>query len=291
LALAGLSRFARIAEKNSNVKREVGAHGKDHAALKTVPTIALNFVNLTDAKYLASGLVLNVERCVEVLDATLTRFNEQTGIPEKIVAWNEAGGNRQPPLEFPERGRLIFEIAQHRTADQKMLYTVALFECEKDPIKVPVVFISLHSPSLDIPMRVEIPLRALLRGGPPLRGTYSVYLHSLRADDGNEYIYYGITKRGWNKRFSEHIKSAMCDHSKRSLPQKLRELTGARARQLAGEDGQEPKLTGIISALCGVGLDRNSALAVEDRLIEKYSLSSKFIGGLNMISGTRIEPE
>jgi hypothetical protein len=32
--------FARIAENNSNVKHEVGAHGKDHAALKTVPTIA-----------------------------------------------------------------------------------------------------------------------------------------------------------------------------------------------------------------------------------------------------------
>lgn len=263
---------------------------EDNAASTTVPATALKFVNLPDTEYLTSGLVLNVKRCAEVLDALLTKFNEQTGIPDKIVAWNEAGGNRQPPLEFPERDRLIFEIAQHRTGDQRTLYTVALLECKKDPIKVPVVFISLHSPSLDIPMRVEIPLRALLRGGPPLKGTYSVYLHSLWADDGNEYIYYGITKRGWNKRFSEHIKAAMRDHSERSLPQKLRELTGARVKQLAGEGDQEPRLTGLISALCGVGLDRNSALAFEDHLIKKYSLSSKFIGGLNMISGTRLDP-
>lgn len=256
------------------------------AALTTIPATALKFVNLPDMQYLASGLVLNVKRCAEVLDATLTRFNEQTGILDKIVAWNEAGGNRQPPLEFPECDRLVFEISQYRTTHQRMLYTVTLFESKKDTIKVPVVFISLQSPSIDIPMRVEIPLRALLRGGPPLSGTYSVYLHSLLADDGNEYIYYGITKRGWNKRFSEHIKSAMRDHSKRSFPQKLRALTGARVKQSAGEDGQEAKLTGIVSALCGVGLDRNSALAIEDRLIKKYSLSSKFIGGLNMISGT-----
>jgi hypothetical protein len=194
-------------------------------------------------KYLTSGLVLNVERCAEVLDATLAQFNEQTGIPDKIVAWNEAGGNRRPPLEFPERGRLIFEIAQRRTAEQRMLYTVTLFESKDDTIKVPVAFISLQSPSHDIPMRVEIPLRALLRGGPPLDGTYSVYLHSLRADDGNEYIYYGITKRGWSKRFSEHIKSAMRDQSERALPQKLRELTAARVKQLVSEGAQEPKLT------------------------------------------------
>jgi len=263
---------------------------EDNAALTTIPATSLKFVNLPDMEYLASGLVLNVKRCAEVLDGLLTKFNEQTGIPDKIVAWNEAGGNRQPPLEFPERDRLIFDITQYLTAEKKTLYTVALFESKKDTIKVPAVFISLHSPSLDIPMRVEIPLRALLRGGPPLKGTFSVYLHSLRADDGNEYIYYGITKRGWNRRFSEHIKAAMRDRSERSLPQKLRELTEARVKQLAGEAGQEPKLTGLISALCGVGLDRNSALAFEDHLIKKYSLSSKFIGGLNMISGMRIEP-
>jgi hypothetical protein len=65
-------------------------------------------------------------------------------------------------------------------------------------------------------------------------------------------------------------------------------LTGARLKELTGQIHPEPTLTGIISALCAVGLDRNSALAAERHLIEKYSLSSKFIGGLNMISGPRV---
>jgi hypothetical protein len=166
-----------------------------------------------------------------------------------------------------------------------MLYTVALLERKDEKEKAPVVFISMQSPSLNIPMRVEIPLRALVSGGPPLRGKYAVYLHSLLADDGKEFIYYGITKRGWNRRFGEHVKAAVRDNSRRSLPRELRRLTGARLRELSGQNHQEPKLTGIISALCGVGLDRNSAMAAERHLIEKYSLSSKFIGGLNMISG------
>jgi hypothetical protein len=68
--------------------------------------------------------------------------------------------------------------------------------------------IRMHSPLLDIPMRLEIPLRAVIRGGPALYGTYSVYLHALLADDGTEFVYYGITKRGWNLRFAEHTKSA-----------------------------------------------------------------------------------
>ena len=37
----------------------------------------------------------------------------------------------------------------------------------------PTVFFSVHSPTLDIPMRTEIPQRALLIGNPPLAGTYS----------------------------------------------------------------------------------------------------------------------
>jgi hypothetical protein len=239
-------------------------------------------------QFLTSGLAINVRRCADVLDALLIKLNEQTGIPDNIVSWNETYGNRQGSLEFPDRGRLIFDIAQCLTANKEMLYTVALLERKDEKEKAPVVFISMQSPSLDIPMRVEIPLRALVRGGPPLRGTYTVYLHSLFADERKEFVYYGITKRGWNKRFGEHVKAAMRDNSRRSLPRKLKRLTGARLKELTGQIHPEPTLTGIISALCAVGLDRNSALAAERHLIEKYSLSSKFIGGLNMISGPRV---
>src|SRR3546814_1682751 len=59
--------------------------------------------------------------------------------------------------------------------------------CSSDlPQVAPVVFFNLQSPTLDIPMRVEVPLRALLKGGRKLQGTYSVYLHALLTDVGEE---------------------------------------------------------------------------------------------------------
>lgn len=136
-------------------------------------------------------------------------------------------------------------------------------------------------------MRLEIPLRALMKGGPSLRDTYSVYLHALLADDGMEFVYYGITKRGWNTRFSEHTKAAVAQKSHRLFPRKLNELVEARVAQLSGEAEERPKLAGIVSALSGVGLSKDSAMDIEEYLVEKYSLSSKHPRGLNMIPGGR----
>src|SRR3546814_13956916 len=105
---------------------------------------------------------------------------------------------------------------------------------EKDPQVAPVVFFNLQSPTLDIPMRVEVPLRALLKGGRKLQGTYSVYLHALLTDVGEEFVYYGITKRGWNTRFSEHVNSSIRNGSQRLFPRKLEELIDARAAEVSG---------------------------------------------------------
>ena len=115
------------------------------------------------------------------------------------------------PLSFPDRGRFIIELTQSLLSDKRELWTAALLEKKDEKEKAPVLFIRMHSPSLDIPMRLEIPLRAVIRSGPALNGTYSVYLHALLADDGTEFVYYGITKRGWNLRFAEHTKSAVAE--------------------------------------------------------------------------------
>jgi hypothetical protein len=145
----------------------------------------------------------------------------------------------------------------------------------------------MHSPTLDIPMRVEIPLRALIKGCPSLDGTYSVYLHALLCDDKREFVYYGITKRGWNSRFTEHLESALRDESRRLFPAKLKELLSARAQHLRGENRTNPMLTGFVSAICAVGLNVDSAMDAEEYLVDKYSLSSKHPNGLNMIPGGR----
>jgi hypothetical protein len=145
----------------------------------------------------------------------------------------------------------------------------------------------MHSPSLNIPMRTEIPLRALIKGGVSLGDTYSVYLHALLCDDGRHFIYYGVTKRGWNVRWNEHALSAIRGESQRLFPLKLKELMDARLTQLYGTGSALPRLTGIISAICGVGLSEDQAMESEEYLVDKYSLASKYPNGLNMIPGGR----
>ena len=247
----------------------------------------IKYVSLPDMQYLMAGLSLNLKKCADVLEGVLAAFNEQTAIPEQILAWNARGGNSYQPLSFEARGRFIVDLRQSLLSNDKKFWTAALLEKRDEKEKAPVLFISMHSPSLDIPMRLEIPLRAVMQGGTPLKGTYSVYLHSLLADDGREFIYYGITKRGWNIRFSEHTKAAVAKHSYRLFPRTLNALIEARVGQISGKIDNRPKLTGIISALCGVGLGQDSAMDIEEYLVEKYSLSSKHACGLNMIPGGR----
>jgi hypothetical protein len=168
-----------------------------------------------------------------------------------------------------------------------MLYLAKVLESKGEKETAPVVFFSMHSPTLDVPMRTEVPLRALIKGGIALKGTYSVYLHVLLSDDGNEFTYYGITKRGWNNRFTEYLQSAFQDDTRRLFPLKLKELSESRAAQLYGAATNEPKLKGMITSVCAIGLDEPSAMDAEEYLVDKYSLSSKHPNGLNMIPGGR----
>ncbi|MDQ6867497.1 MAG: hypothetical protein M3178_03515 [Pseudomonadota bacterium] len=168
-----------------------------------------------------------------------------------------------------------------------MLYFSTVLESKSEKETTPVVFFRMHSPTLNIPMRVEVPLRTLIKGGMNLKGTYAVYLHAILSDDGHEFLYYGITKRGWSMRFNEHVESAVRDGSRRLFPLKLKELIEARSAQLYGVTTDEPKLAGIVTSICAIGLDEGSAMDVEEYLVDKYSLSSKYANGLNMIPGGR----
>jgi hypothetical protein len=247
---------------------------------------ALKYVNLPNAKYLTKGLTFNVQRCAEVLDASLIGLNEKTQIPDFIVSWNGQNPSVRAPLAFPDRGRIILEICQSLTK-QGPLFCAFVLEATKEKETAPIVHLKMHSPSLDIPMRVEIPLRALINGGPRLEGSYAVYLHALLSEDGQEFVYYGVTKRGWNNRFTEHLESALGEESRRLFPAKLKELMVSRAEHIRGENRTTPMLTGVVSSICAVGLDEDSAMDAEEYLVDKYSLSSKHQKGLNMIPGGR----
>jgi len=244
------------------------------------------YVDFPNIRYLMKGLTFTVSRCAEVLDKVLIAFNRETQIPDRIVSWNGQDLISRPPLQFPGKGRFIIEINELLT-EKGRLHTVQLSENTDEKESAPVVFLKMHSPSLNIPIRTEIPLRALIRGGASLRDTYSVYLHALLCHDGRNFIYYGVTKRGWNMRWIEHTRSAIRGEPLRLFPLKLRELMDARIAQLYGTGGTHPRLTGIISAICGLGLSEEQAMESEEYLVDKYSLASKHQYGLNMIPGGR----
>jgi hypothetical protein len=248
---------------------------------------ALKYVSLPDLYYLMEGLTFGVPACAEVLDSALNDFNKATRIPDQILSWNQKPLNRKRPLAFVGRGRIAIDIMERLGADGRPFHAAAVIESKDEKETSPVVFFSMHSISLDIPMRTEVPLRAVIKGGARLRGTYCVYLHVLLADDGQEFVYYGITKRGWALRFAEHTATAVRDESRRLFPRKLHELIAARVAQLQGEETPGPRLSGIITAICAIGLDEESAMDTEEYLVEKYSLSSKHQRGLNMIPGGR----
>jgi hypothetical protein len=130
-----------------------------------------------------------------------------------------------------------------------------------------------------------VPLRALMKGGQDLKGKYVVYLHALLADNGEDYVYYGITKRGWNRRFMEHTNTALGDETRRLFPLKFQALLRAQADKRMGKKTSEVGLRGLVSTICAIGLDADAAMDVEEYLVDKYSLASRHPLGLNMIPG------
>jgi hypothetical protein len=245
-----------------------------------------DYVDFPNMRYLLKGLTFTLSRCAEVLDTVLIALNKDTRIPDRIVSWNAEDPCSRSPLQFEGRGRLIFAIDELQTKKGR-LRTVKLLEHSDERERAPVVFLNMHSPSLNIPTRTEIPLRALIKGGPSLLNTYSVYLHTLLCDNGREFIYYGVTKRGWSVRWNEHTRSAIRAESQRLFPMKLKNLIDARIGQLYGRASTHPQLTGIISSICGVGLNEEKAMDSEEYLVDKYSLASKYSNGLNMVPGGR----
>ena len=245
----------------------------------------LQFVSLPNFYHLASGLTFNIPACCGVLDSVLQSLNKETRIPQKIIEWNRTHPDKRAPLIFPEIDGLTIHVEQFYHPKKGNLYTSTVAKEGKNGGRAPAVFLLMHSPTLDIPMRFEVPLRALIKGGSHLKGSYAVYLHALIANTGSAFVYYGITKRGVNARFSEHTKAALRDHSARLFPSKLNQLTQARADYLYKKLPQSEMLDGLVTTVCAIGLNEGSAMDTEEYLVDKYSLASKHPLGLNMIPG------
>jgi hypothetical protein len=220
-----------------------------------------------------------------VLDDALRALDEKTGYVSQVQAWVHGGGLHNGECPTLPTGRIVADVTETMSAEKKIIHAAAILKVEKEAGIAPVLFLSMVSPVLDIGMRVEVPLRAVLQGNPPLENTYIVYLHILLTSEGKDLVYYGITKRGWNLRFSEHTRSAVAQKSRRLFARTLRDLITARAEELYGVPNGKPKLRGLITTIIATGLRHSEALDVEEAMVEKYSLASKHPNGLNMIPG------
>lgn len=217
-----------------------------------------HYVKLPNLCFLTQGIAIDVRRCADVINATLVELNRQTRIPDQIVAWNNRPTERRGRPTIGGRSSIEVVVEQRWHPEKGMIF-VALVRERKTSEQSFRLFVEMRSPVLDIPMRLELPLRACLKGCGRLQGTHTVYLHALIADERSEYVYYGMTGRSWNVRFAEHTAAAVTDDP-RLFPRKLGELIRGRAKEKWDASYEGPKLAGIVSSICAVGLSRDAAM-------------------------------
>jgi hypothetical protein len=242
----------------------------------------MNFqvLNEQNFRYLCQGLTLDLKD-MEVIDHVLIGLNSKNGLIDRIIEHNKTQGS-ESTLEA--NGPQILVILDKYLVSGKHLTTASVGLDHKSFGLPPALHINLQSPTLDIPQRIEIPLRYILKGMPQLDGTYMVYLHALQIADEETFVYYGITKRGWMKRFREHMHLAMKGKSQRKFPKLLGESIVSRIYKLLAGSEVNPAtkiLTGSFHVVCAAGRTKQNAFEIEKYLIKKRSLSEK--KGLNMI--------
>lgn len=238
--------------------------------------------------HLLKGLSFDAAECARLIDPVLVELNKTGAYSDRMLAWVTTGRQAGKPVPQISDGRIIIQVDQFHQPGKDLATVATAISAKGDKDVAPAVMFNMRSFTLDIPMRLEIPLRAVMKGNPPLLGTYVVYLHVLRATDGAEYLYYGITKRGWALRFQEHTKAGFKIDATRKMPQKMAELIGVTVDRRFGQASDDRVgLTGIVSSLVAVGLTKDQALDTEEYLVDKYSLATKHRWGLNMIPGGR----
>ncbi|WP_134091279.1 hypothetical protein [Olivibacter sp. XZL3] len=239
----------------------------------------LKLLNEENFRYLCQGLTLDLHD-MQVIDGVLIGLNDKNGLIEKIITHNETLG-AESTLPADNGGQIIVIFDKYLTSG-KLLATATVTQGKKHTGLPPALHINLHSPTLDIPQRIEIPLRYVLKGMMPLIGAYMVYLHALEINDKETFVYYGITKRGWMKRFTEHVRLAVKGNSDRKFPKLLGESMEARVVELLSDiNTTNKRLTGSYHVVCAAGRSKKNASEIERYLITKRSISEK--EGLNMI--------
>ncbi len=244
------------------------------------------FLDERKFRYFCQGLTLDATD-MGVLDGALVGLDGQNQVPSRIATHSQHHGFG-PGLQL-SGGQIILTLEKRGSAGKSPISIASAVQHKEIMNQAPALHIMLRSISLDILQRVEIPLRYVLKGLPDIEGTYMLYLHVLKMEGGQELVYYGVTKRGWMKRFNEHMKQAMREESPLLFHRMLRDGIRGRLHQLhgPGAPSQEPASTHVMVAnhhvVCSAGLSEEKALQGEEYLIGKYSFGKP--AGLNMIPG------
>ncbi|MGX5858281.1 hypothetical protein ACWKW6_31785 [Dyadobacter jiangsuensis] len=242
-----------------------------------------NYLCIEKYKFLCAGLTFEHDD-LRVLDAQLEMFDKKTGIVTYIIQSNIKHGYQYDLEIFGPQ--YIVKVEKYLKEGKNLAVSYVGQQMNQIDLPPSVHFI-LHSPSMDIPQRVEIPLRYLVKGGPSLRGTFMVYLHVLQINNEKELVYYGITRRGWMKRLIEHLKLAMKKQTERKFPKALGDAISGRYSVIGLGHGrvelEEKQLTASYHVVCAAGRSKDNAFQIESYLIGKYGLSKE--SGLNMIGG------
>lgn len=114
--------------------------------------------------HLSRGLTFNTLRSAEVLDDVLTAFDEKNGYVSEVQSWVRGGGLQNGPCPSLPSGRIVADVTETMNAGRKVLHAAAILNVEREAGIAPAVFLSMVSPTLDVGMRVELPMRAVLKG-------------------------------------------------------------------------------------------------------------------------------
>lgn len=135
---------------------------------------SFQFLSESNFQYLCKGLTLD-NSDMEVIDQLLVKLNDQNNLINSIVTQNHHEG-LESTLETS--GPQIIVSFDKYDVSGKPLTTAVVMKSRDNNNLPPALHINLRSPTLNIPQRIEIPLRYVLKGAAPLQGTYMVYLHA-----------------------------------------------------------------------------------------------------------------
>jgi len=245
----------------------------------------VRFIDSRAVKHYLQGHSFRVADVTRALEECLVRWDSRNGKPSAMLdAVARHPGQTFPGPLFEGQARTLISVFQISEGERNIVMT-KVAESDHGSGLGPLVIFQLHSRALDIPMRVELPLRAILIGTPPAAGMHLVYLHVLEDSNENEWKYYGITSRDWNVRFMEHLGRRSAQGAKSRMTRKLSSLSESRLQELRGEVPSEPALRSIASVICAFGLSPDEADQVEEEFIDRHSLKKTHNFGLNDLPG------